>query len=391
MSLEFTTTGLTIQTYQEVYEELVAAYQTIYGVDINTDADSPDGQRIGIESKLVADMQAFALQLYNQMDPVLSSGESLNKLIKLAGLFRQPAARSQVDATVTTDRALTLPSGYAVLDDLDQRWVTTASQALISGANTVTLVSEDFGAVAADADTITSPADIILGVVSVTNALAATVGRDEETDPALRARRDRSLQAPATSTIGGLFSALGNLPGVTDLVVYENDTDALDAVRNIEAHTIWCVIAGGTTADIIESLAKNKTGGTGTKGTVTGTYSETLYKPDGTPYYIVHDMAFDRPVDVPLYVTLTVEGPAGGVIDADAIKAAIAAHEFHISESVTAGGLYCAAYSVADNYTVTLLEISDDDITYTDGLLSPGYDGLFSLDVANIVLTDITP
>jgi uncharacterized phage protein gp47/JayE len=391
MSLGFSATGLTIQTYQEIYDELVAAYQAIYGTDINTDADSPDGQRIGIEAKLVADMQAFALQLYNQMDPVLSSGESLNRLIKLAGLYRQAAARSYVDATITTDRTLTLPAGYAVLDDLDQRWITTAEQSLAIGPNTVTLVSEDFGAVAADADTITSPADVVLGVVSVTNTLAATIGRDEETDPELRARRNRSLQAPATSTTGGLFSALGNLLGVTDLVVYENDTDVLDAERDIAAHTIWCVIEGGTTADIIETLAKNKTGGTGIKGSVTGTYLEVLYKPDGTPYHIAHDMAFDRPVDVPLYVTLTVEGPAGGVIFADEIKEAIAAHEFHIASSITAGNLYDPAYSVSDDYIVTLLQISDDDITYTDGILSPGYNGLFSLDVTNITITDITP
>lgn len=391
MSFEFTTDGLTIQTYDEIFAELVNGYQAIYGPDINVDADSPDGQRIAIEAKARLDLQSFALALYNLFDPDFSTGEVLNKIIKLAGITRQPGSRSQVDVTINVSRNITLPAGYTVLDDLDQSWITTADATLLTGDNTVTLVAENFGAVEADAGTITEPSDIVLGVVSVTNPLAATVGRDEETDTELRIRRNKSLQNPATSTIGGLFSAIGNLPGVTDLVVYENDQDTTDAVRNIAPHTIWLVIEGGTVAEIIETIAKNKTGGTGIKGTVTGTYEETLVKPDGTEYIIIHEMAFDRPVDVPLYVSLTVEGPAGGVIDEDAIKAAIASYDFSIAEDMTAGELYAPAYSVADNYTVTLLEISDDDITYTDGLLSPGYDGLFSLDVANITVTDITP
>jgi len=67
MSLTFTPDGLTIQTFDEIYAELVAGYQAIYGTDINLDPDSPDGQRVGIEAKARLDAQAFALALYNQL------------------------------------------------------------------------------------------------------------------------------------------------------------------------------------------------------------------------------------------------------------------------------------------------------------------------------------
>ncbi len=391
MSFEFSPTGLTIQTYQEIFDELAAAYRLIYGPDINLAADSPDGQRVGIEAKARLVLQTFALNLYNQLDPDFSSGEFLNKIIKLSGIARGIASRSQVDETITTDRVLTLPTGYAVLDDLDQTWITTEEVALVSGANTVTLVAEDFGQVEADAGTITEPATIVLGVVSVTNAAAAAPGRDEETDAELRVRRNRSLQNPATSTVGGLFSALGNLTGVTDLAVYENDQDTLDVALNLEAHSIWCVVEGGEAADIIESIAKNKTGGTGIKGSVTGTYTETLFKPDGTPYTIAHGMAFDRPVNVPLYITLTVEAAAGVFVDQDAIKNALAARPYSISEIAMASNLYKTAYTVADNFTATLLEISDDGIAYTDGSLTPAADEMYSIATANITITDITP
>lgn len=390
MSLTFTPDGLTIQTFDEIYTELADGYRAIYGPDINLDPDSPDGQRVGIEAKARLDQQAFALALYNQFDPDFSVGEMLNKIIKLAGITRRPASRSQVDVTITTDRDLTLPAGYAVEDDLGQQWITTAATALTTGANAVTLVSETFGAVEADPATVTTPATIVIGVVSVTNAAAATVGRDEETDAELRIRRNQSLESPATSTRGGMYAAIGNLAGVTDLQVYENDTDTTDA-NGIPAHSLWIVVEGGTVADIVETIVKNKTGGTGLLGTVSGTYDETLIRPDGTTYVLVHTAVFDRPTDVPLYITLDVESVGGSTIDEALIKAAIADRVFRIADHVTAGGLYRYAYDAGEGFVVTNLLVSIDDITYTDGRLDPALDEKFSIDVANIAITDITP
>jgi len=379
MSFALTSSGLTIQTYQEIYDEIVADYQGIYGSDINTDPDSPDGQRIGIEAKARLDIQTQVLALYNQLDPDKAIGEMLNKLIKYAGITRRAATRSQADVTVTTDRALTLPNGYTVEDDLGQNWITTASTPLISGANAVTLVAEEYGQVEADAATITEPVTIVIGVLSVTNTLAATAGVDEETDEELRLRRQRSVENPAASTVGGLFSALGDLSGVTDLAIYENDQDTTDTVRNIGPHEIWCVVEGGTIADIVETIAKNKTGGTSLKGDVTGTFTETLTKPDESTYTVNHDMAFDRPTTVDLYLQLTVTADPGESVDEDAIRAALVARTFFIGESVASGELYKYAYDGGDNFTVTDFLIGTDGVTYVDTLISPGYDGVFEI------------
>lgn len=390
MTFAFTNSGLQIQTYQEIYDELASAYRLIYGADINLDADSPDGQRVGIEAKARLDMQAFALSIYNQLDPDFSAGQSLNSMIKWSGLYRRPASRSQSDVTITTDRAITLLSGYAVLDDLDQKWISLTDAALVVGANTVTLVAENFGAVEADAATITTPATIIIGVISVSNPLAALVGREEETDEELRIRRNRSLINPATSSAAGMFTALGNLAGVTDLAVYENDQDIADPVLIMPPHSLWCIVEGGEVADIVESIAKNKTGGTTLKGLVSGTYTETRIKPSGEEFVFVHEMIFDRPIYLPVYISLTVEGHDAAIVDVAAIKAALAAIDLSIGQDLTAGELYAVVYSVATNFTVTLIMISDDDVIFTDSRITPGADGIFTIDVADIDITDIT-
>lgn len=392
MSFEFTDTGLQIQTFDEIYSELVAAYQAIYGVDINVDPDSPDGQRIAIESKSRLDLQSFALAMYNAMDPDLATGDALNRITKLAGITRRPATLSQVDLTITTDRNLTLPSSYEVQDSLGQVWQANEGNALTTGANVVTAVAKEFGAIEASPGTITEPVTIVIGVTDVTNISAATVGQAEETDAELRTRRNKSLATPATSTVGGLFSALGNLNGVTDLIIYENDQDVTNGVLSLAAHSIWVVIEGGTVSDIGETMAKNKTGGTGIKGGITDIYTETRTIPgSGVTRTINHVMKFDRPSSTQLFVRLNVtQKTPPDTIDEALIKSKLAERQFLIAEGLQASDLYRNVYQAGDNFIPTDLEISDDGVSWTAGLLSAGAQGKFTLDVADITVTDIT-
>jgi len=95
MSIEFTESGLAVQPLAEITEELAEGYRSIYGQDINVEPESPDGQRIGIEAKARADMQAFALMLYNQQDPDFATGQVLRSKMKYAGITIRPATRSQ--------------------------------------------------------------------------------------------------------------------------------------------------------------------------------------------------------------------------------------------------------------------------------------------------------
>lgn len=387
---EITNTGITIQTYDEILQELIDGYKSIYGSDINVSQESPDGQRIAIEAKARLDMQSYALALYNSFDPDLATGLAIEKIAKLSGVYRRPATRSQVDLTVTTDRILTLESGYRVQDVLGQVWMTTSAAVLAIGVNTVTFFAENYGAVEASIGTITEHVDIVIGVLSITNAAAATVGIEEETDVEFRQKRNNSLALPSYSIIGSIFARLLNTANVTDVVVYENDTDVYDAVRDINAHTIWIVVEGGDVVDIAESIAKQKTGGTAMKGTVSQTYEETLIRPDGTPLIIPHIMKFDRPTIVDVYITVTATRiDTTSPIDTVAIATSLASYPFNIGKALQAGSLYSYGYLAGDNFVLTDLLISDDDITYIDGLLTPGLDEKYQILVANITVTEV--
>lgn len=399
MKPELTFEGVSIETFSEIFASLIDEYKAIYGDDINVEQDSPDGQRLGIEAKLLADLQLFGANLYAQFDPDFSVGEVQNKMIKWAGITRNAATRSSAEVDITTDRNLLLESGYTIKDDLDQNWVTTSDNNLLLGTNTVTMLSEDFGDFEADPNTLVTPITIILGVISTTNPLVAVTGIAEETDEALRIRRNGSLENPSLSTVGSLFAKLANLEGVTDLQVYENDTDIADQLRDnglyvpsvgMPAHAIWVVIEGGENADIIETIAKQKTAGTPNRGDESGIFLETLTNPDGTTYIITHVLKYDRPTFVDLYVKFNVKRKNPAIpIDITLIKQTLIASKFKIHEQVLATELYATIYNAGTNFIASDIEISDDDIIFIDESLTPDFQEQFILQEANIDITEV--
>lgn len=382
--------GIQIQSFEEIFAELVAAYRAIYGEDINLEQESPDGQRVGIEAKARHDMQVFGLLVANNFDPDFARGLSQAKIAKLSGIFPRPATRSTWDLSVTVTRDLTLPVGYSIADDLGQVWELPSAVNVLVGANPITFTASEFGSVTGLAGATFTQVTVALGVSSFTASVNATTGIDEETDEEFAQRRNRSLENPGFSTTGSLMAQLLNTAGVTDAIVYDNDTDVYDALLDLDAHSIWPVVEGGTIDDIMQQLLFKKTGGTGIKGAIEADISETLTRPDGSTFIVTQKRRFDRPVDVPVYVNVTAtrKDPAEP-IDLALIKQRIAEYKFYIGTALHAGFLYGPGYTAGDNFILSALEVSDDNITFTDGAIAPAAGEKFSLVVANIDVTEV--
>lgn len=390
MPLQFTADGVEIETFDEVYNRVADGLKNIYGADIDLSQESPDGQRVGIIVKEILDGQAFGQLLYSQLDVDFSFGTFQDVIAKIAGVYRRPATLSQADIDLVSDRVLTLEAGYTIQDDNGQKWLTDSVNSIIAGNNTITVFAEQFGAIAASANTINTPVSIVLGVTSVTNPLDAVVGVDEESDPDLRVKRNQSLENPSYSLLGSIVAKMYGLSGVTDLDAYENDTDLYDATLDLNAHHIWLIIEGGEIADIAEVFAKNKTGGTGTKGTVEGIYTEVIPKPDGGTFNISHTYRFDRPNQVPLYVRLDAKRrDPSQPIDTALIEQKIAEKEFVISEDADASVLYANGYQAGTNFILSSLEVSDDNVIFTDMSIDAAAGDKFTLDVSNVTVTEI--
>lgn len=393
MALQFNDNGLETNTFRDLFQELSDGYKGIYGQDIDLDQESPDGQRVAIEAQARADIEAALQWLYSQMDPDFNTGDMQQIISKLHGLYLRPGSRSQRDLKVTTDRPVLLYSGYRIRDQANQVWFVRQDVTVPAGNTAVTFFAQNFGKVtglAADTFTQISPEPGVLSIIADTEAV---VGRDEETPEEFRQRRNRSLENPATGSTGAIFAKVAQLPGVTDLNIDENDTKIDDEVTGIPANSVWLVVEGGAISEIIAVMVKQKGGGTGTKGAVTGRYTETLIRPDGTTLLIAHELQFDRPVYKPIHIKLTARRKvANDPVDLDTLKAALVARIMHIGESVDANEFYENGYGVGRvNFVLTGLQISDDGATFTDAELSPGFQGKFTLDEANIDIEEVIP
>ncbi|ELS1740767.1 baseplate J/gp47 family protein [Salmonella enterica] len=308
MALHFNDNGLETNNFREIFQTLSDGYKAIYGQDIDLDQESPDGQRVAIEAQARADIEAALQWLYSQMDPDFNTGDMQQIIAKLHGLYLRPGSRSQRDLKVTTDRTVLLYSGYKIRDQSNQVWFVRQDVQIPAGTTSVTFFAQSFGKITGlTTDTFTqlTPEP---GVVDITTDTEIVVGRDEETPEEFRQRRNRSLENPATGSTGAIFAKVAQLAGVTDLNIDENNTKIDNEITGIPANSIWLVVEGGAISEIVEVMVKQKGGGTGTKGIITGRYIETLVRPDGSTLQIAHDMQFDRPTYKPLHNVLKLIG-----------------------------------------------------------------------------------
>ncbi len=392
MALQFDNSGLQIDSFRDIFQSLSEAYKGIYGQDVDLDQESPDGQRVSVEAQARTDIEAALQWLYSQMDPDFNTGDMQQIIGKLHGLYLRPGSRSQRDLKVSADRPVLLYSGYKIRDQANQVWFVRQDVTIPAGTSSVTFFAQNFGKVTglvSDTFTQLTPE---LGILGVTSDVAVVVGRDEETPEQFRQRRNRSLENPATGSTGAIFAKVAQLAGVTDLNIDDNDTKIDDPPTGIPANSIWLVVEGGAISEIVEVMVKQKGGGTGTKGSITGRYVESLVRPDGTILQIAHDLEFDRPIYKPLYIKLTAKRKAANdPVDTDSLKEALASRVMHIGESIDANEFYADGYGTGRvNYVLTDLEISDDGVSFTDGELLPGFQGKFTLDVENISINEVT-
>jgi uncharacterized phage protein gp47/JayE len=388
--VEINQNGFKADSFIEILTRLSTELKDIYGQDINLDQDTQDGQLLGINTTIISDLQDLALYIYNSMDTDFAEGVNLDKLLKLLARTRLPATKSTVDIKLTVNRDVIIPLTYTVSDSNGQEWQIAREQTFSSGMHLVTFESVDFGAVTAEANTITQQVTIIHEIDNLTNPSSAIPGRDEESDQQLRERRNKILEVNSLSTVGSILGKILTLDNVIDCVVYENDTSVYDAEKDLNAHSLWIIVKGGEVEQITESIVKDKTGGTGLKGNIEDTYIENFIRKNGTTREIYHTAKFDRPTEKEIYLKFNVKRRVSTQsIDTENIKNTLANKVFNIAENVTVTELYATIYSASTNFIATDLQVSKDNIAFVDNLLIADYDEEFKIVQANIQITEI--
>ena len=101
-------TGLVLQTLADIVTELETGFKNIYGVDINIDANSPDGQMINLFAQAKIDLLDCIASVYNSFSPTNCSGVVLDQRCALNGLYRNDGIKTTLYMTVVTNRIVNL-------------------------------------------------------------------------------------------------------------------------------------------------------------------------------------------------------------------------------------------------------------------------------------------
>jgi len=313
--------GLTTKTEAELLSYFTQKYQEIYGTDINLESNTPDGQMMRIFIQTILDIQDLLTQVYNSFDPDTAIGTVLDQRVAINGIQRQGGTYTITNITIVNTTSINLygldqedEDVYTVADNEGNRWFLMETQLGITAGSHVYAFRAEFpGQVFTIPNTITVQDTIVLGVSSVNNPTTyTTLGENEETDAALRLRRQRSVSLASQGYLPGLLAALENIPGVTSAFVYENNTDSTD-INGVPSHSIWVIVAGsGADEDIAEAIYKKRNGGCGMYGSVT--YN--IVQIDGTPFTVRWDIVQSRTLFIKFTAT-SIDGvipPAVGPI-----------------------------------------------------------------------------
>lgn len=299
---------------EAILEAMVADAKEYWGEDLS------DGQESFVRAMYIPVAGRFA-EAQNDIGLVLESAQidnaedkALGLLTALIGVVRIPAAKatgeavfSREVASTTTD--YTIPKGTIVQTEGNTpvRFETTQSGVLEMNTTSVTIPIKAVkggvkGNVAANHVTVMpSPPS---GVEAVTNPAATENGRNEETDPALRARAKKQLSAGSRASANALLSAVGRLDGVKSTSIFLNKTNDPDADGQA-AHSFELVVEGGNDTEIAQTIFETKAAGdtseSGIHGTAVGPFTVELVNGQ------TEQLGYSVPVLVQVYIDADIQ------------------------------------------------------------------------------------
>lgn len=387
LSATVTAEGISAPDYQTVLDTITGYFQQIYGNDAYLEPDSKDGQMVALVALAIHDANNTAISVYRSFSPATALSDALTSNVKINGITRRSATNSTVDLLLTGTVGTTITSGSA-RDANGIIWSLPDSVVIgTDGTVVATATCASSGAVAALAGSITTINTPTRGWLSVTNPQAATVGVAAETDAQLRIRQSQSVALASLTPFDAVDGAIANVSGVTRHKLFENDTDAIDA-NGLPPHSISAIVEGGDATEIANTIRGVKGQGVSTYGTTSVVVTDKYTNP--------YTIRFSRPVDVPVYVSITLKALTGYTSEiGDEIKTEVAAYinSLSIGDSVLLSRVYSPANlgvvsgGNARYYDILELLIGRSAETVAAANVVVAYDESVSCSVDNIEIT----
>lgn len=258
-------------------------------------------------------------------------------------------------------------------------WDTSTNLGIVRVSKVGTLMADTPGPLEQAPNTLTIISTPILGWSDVYNPVAASVGRWRETDAELRGRFRDSKYQRASNILEALYTALISIPEVTEVKVYENDTDSYDE-NGIPPHSFMPVVLGGDGGVIATQIWENKPLGIRSHGNTVVTIYDSQFFP--------HAIGFERPSPVTVHITvnLTTDDsfPSnGGVLIREALMDYF--NQFKIGDDVIYSRLYTPINKIQGHQIDSIFLGTTPNPTSGANIVVP-FNMIASIDPNNIIV-----
>lgn len=332
-------TGLQIDDYYSIKEQIENSLKTIYGANINLEQNSPDEQLAANFAQMIADQNELIQDVNASFDPDQAVGVVLDQRVKINGLTRKEGTYTRVYVNIAFN-------GSTVIKGLDQYPVEECFQVSDSTGNIlvceqtttgvnlsikeVSFRALEYGPLIFNAGSVTTIVTPQLGVASVNNINSQYIqGSNEESDLELKVRRQiNALNRSSVGEINNLFASLLNIEGVNYVNVLENTSDYPDA-NGIPSKGIWIIVdqieSEEVTKAIGEAIYFKRIEGTPMKvesdsSSSSGDWSNQgfyeITKPNGEPFFAY----WTKPTPQYINISVTAKNPSGESINATQIE-----------------------------------------------------------------------
>ena len=393
--MSLTNTGYESPDITELVEGMSENARGLFGPLIDTSADSALGHFIGVNALEIVKVYEDLQELYSNLNANTAEGRMLENISLMGGIVRKNKAFSTGTVEFTGTVGTVIAKDFKLQVEGDSSRVFLVRQEVTvgpSGIERAQVKSEEAGAIAAPAGTLTQQVTEIVGL-TVTNPTAVNLGTaDIESEAALRSRRNNTLSVGGNGTDAAVRASLEQIDGVTAARVISNPTHLYkprgDGVYLRPPNSMECVVEGGDENEIIETIALTKAASTDAFGFLMAIYQDFIGNQ--------HQIRFSRPdvVDIEVAMSYRIYDeelfPSDGEAKLTEAIVNFANVEYVLGKDALADRLYSPCFTVTG--------VANVEITLTSSEVSNNFAGDIVLEefqkgrilATNITLTRLT-
>jgi hypothetical protein len=391
--------GVIVPDTSVISDMVIEEYKDVFGQDLITTPNTPQGTLIAAEIQARDGIAINNSLLANQINPNLAGGIFLDAILALTGSQRTAATFSTVVGTVTGVVGTIIPAGSQAQETVGQKIFQTTTMVTIpvGGSIDVTFQALDPGPVGVTPGTLTQIVSLVIGWETVTNANAAVLGTNTQSDDAARGFRKATLGVQGMGLAVSILSGIYAVPNVKSATFRENIANIVTVIDGVtmQPHSIYLCVDGGTDLDIATTLVARKNAG--------AAYTNGAGIPVTVPFTEpfsgqVMSIKFDRPTPVPILVRVTIKANTSLSDPQTSVKNAIVDYAnglipgepgFTVGTSVSPYELSGAINYYNRAIFVTLVEISygpPDPLSYVTTTLPIAIFEIATISASNITV-----